>query len=931
MRHVYVPSCALFLFFFSFSIESALSQLAPEQRHIMLSISSHIWNTSNPDPCKWKGVTCNGNSVTEISLSGVGINSSSVLTTFCQLGSLQKLDFSRNSVKEIPPGFTNSCSGLKVLNLSSNGLSGNIPPFDGMLSLETLDLSANSLEGEVSLQFDGLVGLKSLNLSSNSLGGSLPSSLGKAMALEELHLSANHFVGRIPEKIFDYTNLILLDLSENNVSGSLPHSIGKLSKLKFLVLSTNKLVGTIPQSLLNIPTLFRFAAHQNGFTGTIPSGITSSLHVLDLSFNYLEGLIPLDLLPPVNLQSVDLSSNRLVGHIPRNLSKSLFRLRLGGNLLSGSIPLTVGELPYLTYFEVDYNNLSGEIPLELQRCKSLSLLNLANNALSGSVPPQLGNLSELGVLKLNRNNLRGEIPKELSQLQNLFTLNLSQNSLSGRIPDTIFQLPKLQFLDLGGNMLNGSIPSTAHNSNSLLELQLGNNRLTNPIPLMPPRLSLTLNLSSNLFQGRIPNSLQDLRDLGVLDLSHNEFTGEVPLFLTQMGSLMLLILSNNRLSGTLPPFTKNVMVNTTGNKDLLIPNPHPTSPGKKSSSHAILTVVAIIGAISALGLVVFVLFLLRRAYRVDTGVSEMAEEQPQVIEGHLLTANSTHKSNIDFEKAMEAASDPTNIILKNKFSTYYKVTISSGTSYCVKKHNWSDKIFHLGNYRKFREELSTIAKLSHSNVVTPLAYFLTSESVYLFYEYVHKGTLFEFLHQRVEAVLDWPCRYSIALGLAQGLAFLHGCTNPILHLDLSTRSIFLKSNSEPLIADIELCKIIDPSKSTGSLSTISGSVGYIPPEYAYTMRITTHGNVYSFGVILLELLTGEPAVCKGRELTKWVMDTPSRNETWESILDSRISSSSTSIQYQMLQILKVAQACVSVSWNARPKMRTVVRMLQNVK
>ncbi|XP_031385537.1 leucine-rich repeat receptor-like tyrosine-protein kinase PXC3 [Punica granatum] len=111
--------------------------------------------------------------------------------------------------------------------------------------------------------------------------------------------------------------------------------------------------------------------------------------------------------------------------------------------------------------------------------------------------------------------------------------------------------------------------------------------------------------------------------------------------------------------------------------------------------------------------------------------------------------------------------------------------------------------------------------------------------------------------------------YLLAVGVAQRLAFLHDCSSgPILHLDISSKSILLKSLKEPQVGDIELCKVIDPSKSTGSLLTVAGSVGHIPPEYAYTMRMMTAGNVYSFGVVLVELLTGKPVVSEGTELAK---------------------------------------------------------------
>ncbi|KAL0369197.1 UNVERIFIED_CONTAM: Leucine-rich repeat receptor-like tyrosine-protein kinase PXC3 [Sesamum calycinum] len=253
---------------------------------------------------------------------------------------------------------------------------------------------------------------------------------------------------------------------------------------------------------------------------------------------------------------------------------------------------------------------------------------------------------------------------------------------------------------------------------------------------------------------------------------------------------------------------------------------------------------------------------------------------------------------------MKAVADPSNIMLKTRFSTYYKAMMPSGVSYFVKKLNWSDKIFQLGSHEKFGEELEVLGKLCNSNVMIPLAYVLTVDSAYLFYDFAPKGTLSNVLHYRRGSTLDWASRYSIAIGVSQVL-------------------------NEPQVGDIELCKVIDPLKSTSNLSTVAGSVGYIPPEYAYTMRVTAAGNVYSFGVVLLELLTGKPAVSGGTELAKWVLSNSKQQNKWDQILDVSVSKTSPAVRSQMLAVLKVALACVSVSPESRPKMKSVLRMLLN--
>ncbi|GLT68068.1 hypothetical protein SLA2020_403290 [Shorea laevis] len=946
-------SLSLFLSFFLLLHPLVLAQLAENQRTIMLNlpqllnISSSPWDvTKEPNPCLWQGVKCSGrpnnSSIISLSLSGFGLSSSNFLSEVCKIDSLQSLNLSNNSLTSISDGFFNDCGGidgLKVLNFSRNRLVGSLPAFQNFVGLEFLDLSFNYLSGEINSQLSQLVSPKSLNLGFNRFSGPVPTQLGKSLVLEQLQLSNNTFYGEIPVELLTYKNLNIIDLSDNFLNGSIPEAIGNLSKLQLLLLSSNRLSGKIPESISSISTLQRFAANQNNFVGVVPGGITTYLKILDLSYNKLSGLIPTDLFSQPSLQHVDLSYNLLHGTIPERISSSsLVRLRLGSNSLNGSIPTTLAKLQYLTYLELENNSLSGPIPPELGACQNLLLLNLAQNDINGTLPVELGRLTKLQVMKLQQNKLGGQIPTEITQLQSLGILNISGNNLTGPIPSSISNLKKLTNVNLQSNNLVGSIPATLGDLNYLLELNLGGNKLRGSIPRMPPNLQIALNLSTNLFEGPIPNTLSQLTSLEVLDLSNNRFSGKVPDFLTGLASLTQLILSNNQLSGFLPPFTQHVIVNITGNPDLK--NTTNTSPESrdKRKSFAIAFVVALVVAAFVVGIVLLiVLSVFRRFYRINdeqpqSGESGQVIPPPQVIQGNLLTANGIHRSNIDFNKAMEAVTSTENIVLKTRFSTYYKAIMPSGTSYFIKKLSWSDKLFQLGSHDKFEQELQVLGRLSNSNVMIPLAYVLTVDSAYLFYEYAAKGTLFDILHGSAKDALDWASRYSIAVGVAQGLAFLHGCTSsPILLLDLSSKNIMLRSLKEPQVADIELYKVIDPSKSTGSLSTVAGSVGYIPPEYAYTMRVTMAGNVYSFGVILLELLTGKPAVSEGTELAKWVLRNSMQQNNLDRILDFNISKTSLAARNQMLAVLKVAVACVSASPEARPKMKSVLRMLLNAR
>ncbi|KAJ0580392.1 putative receptor protein-tyrosine kinase RLK-Pelle-LRR-XI-1 family [Helianthus annuus] len=898
-------------------------QLPPSQLTTMTNLRELLqtkWNSSSqdlPNPCSWTGVLCNQNNsvITGLSLSSFSLftiqDASSWSSLVCGIETLETLDVSNNQLAVIaPPLLLSSCGGggLKVLNFSFNMLSGNIPSFQS--SLEGLDLSHNSLHGVIPDQITELVNLSVLDLSYNQLNGPIPSGIDQLSKLQQLLLS------------------------ENNLSGSIPSGIGQLLNLWQLILSVNNLTGEIPPSIAQITTLKRFSANYNGFTGSIPLGITRYLSNLDLSYNKLTGSVPSDLLSQPNLQTVDLSFNNLKGTLPVNVSKSLFRLRLGSNRLTGVIPLWSfgNDDPSLAYLEVGNNSLTGMIPPELRLCKNLSLLDLSHNNLTGYVPRELGDLNKLQVVQLDHNSLSGEIPDEISELQILNKLNMSWNSLNGSIPPSLSKLQKLMNLDLQANYLTGQIPDSFGNMNSLLELQLGKNRLSGVIRSLPPNLQISLNLSRNNFEGPIPASLSRSQSLEILDLSNNRFNGSIPNFLTQMGSLTQILLSNNLLTGSVPRFSGKVNVSTEGNINLSYPPPTPSVDRKNNNAASVGIVVAsAVAVVTFIILVVAAVIVSRKFHRVNDDETPHSP-QLEVIKSKLLTLNVIHRTNIDFTKAMECVGQLSSLVLKTKFSTYYKAVMPSGMSYFVKKVDPSAKIFQLGRHDLIEQELETLGRLRNSNVMIPLAYALTVDSAYLLYEFTDKGTLFDVLHGSLKKCLDWTNRYSIALGVANGLAFLHGCpSGPILLLDLSSKGVMLKSLDEPQIGDIELSKVIDPSKSTGNLSDVAGSVGYVPPEYAYTMRVTMPGNVYSFGVILLELLTGKTAVSEGSELAKWVSAKSKEKHNVDQILDSTICWTSRVVKDQMLAVLKVALACVNVSPEARPDMRNVIRMLLNTR
>ena len=423
-------------------------------------------------------------------------------------------------------GVTTDDSGRVIeLDLSENGLSGEIPPALGTLSnLTKLWLYSNQLSGSIPAALGNLANLTSLRLFGNQLRGEIPPALGQLTNLERLDLDDNGLSGSIPPELGNLAKLTWLDLFSNQLSGTIPSELSNLTNLEVLRLFSNQLSGSIPSALGNLTNLTELYLSGNGLTGCVPevwrNVAKNDLDILGLPFcvtpsttgttdrdllaalyqatnganwednaNWLSDA-PLDAWHGVTTDDsgrvieLDLPENRLSGKIPAELANlaALTHLRLSGNELSGSIPSELGNLPNLGFLVLSGNELSGSIPSELGHLTNLTWLALAGNELNGSIPPELGNLPNLTVLALWGNELSGSIPSELGQLPNLIALFLDDNELSGDVPSELGQLTNLAVLSLAENGLSGEIPSELGQLGNLLELALAGNELRGCVP-----------------------------------------------------------------------------------------------------------------------------------------------------------------------------------------------------------------------------------------------------------------------------------------------------------------------------------------------------------------------------------------------------------------------------------------------------------------
>ncbi|KAK9726064.1 hypothetical protein RND81_05G187600 [Saponaria officinalis] len=821
--------------------------------------------------------------------------------------------------------------------------------------VEIFDLSNRWLRGNVSLVSE-LRGLKWLDLSSNYFSGPIPGAFGELSKLEFLDLSVNKFGGDIPKEFGKLTNLKALNLSYNFLVGGIPKELEALVNLRDFQISGNRLNGSLPLWVGNLTNLTVFAAYENDLVGEIPRrlGSASRLVLLNLHSNQLQGSIPDSLFSKGSLEFLVLTQNRLTGTIPESIGSCdrLSSIRIGNNNLVGNIPKTVGNITSLTYFEVNNNNLSGEILVNFSGCANLTLLNLASNGFTGSIPPELGQLTNLQELILSENSLSGNIPQTLLHNGNLNKLDLSNNRLNGSIP--VCSTSRLQFLLLSQNSLTGEIPPDIGTCVKLLELQLASNYLTGTIPSEIGRLKnlqIALNLSFNHLHGTLPSELGKLDKLVALDVSNNRLFGPIPTALKGMLSLLQVNFSNNLFTGPIPafvPFQKSQNSSFEGNNGLC-GQPLSSSCGinsydqdnypRKVSYRIILAVVGSGLAVFISVTVVVLLFMMREKQERSTKdlglVDETVNAKPLIAAGNVFVDN--YRQAIDYEAVVKATFKDENKLSCGTFSTVFKATMPSGLLLLVRSLKSVDRTV-IQHQNKMIRELERLGKLSHDHLMTPIGFVIYEDVALVLHEYIYmcNGTLAQLIHdntKKPEYEPDWPTRLSVAIGVAQGLAFLHSVA--VIHLDISSSNILLDANMTPRLAEIEISKLLDPCRGTASISAVAGSFGYIPPEYAYTMQVTAPGNVYSYGVILLETLTtrwpAEEAFGEGMDLVKWVQNAAQRGETPEQILDARLSTVSFGWRKQMLAALRVAMQCTESTPAKRPKMNKVIEMLQEIK
>lgn len=840
-------------------------------------------------------------------------------------------------------------------------------------SVTSIQLKQTHLYGELPQTLNQMVNLRAIGLQGNNFTGPLPTLRGLAR-LETAYLDFQSFTSIPSDFFYGLTSLTIISLdysSLNDLKGgwSLPSDVADLQQLNTLSLTGTHLSGSLPKFLSALPNLQNVRLAYNYLSGSIPPSYTGASFVT-LQLNNQQGPNPLSgsIAPVAGMLSLSLlwlQVNAFSGPIPEGLGSlaSLRECRLNDNQLVGPIPSSLISSTSLMTFSVQHNHLSGSVP-------KITSLNPANFTYSdGNVfcsvkigatcAPQvyalLAFLGGVGYPSALASDWGGNDPCIWSGItcdpsSRVITINLPKRNLSGILSPAIANLTYLQDIFLNDNNFSGTIPASFASLTSLRRIDLQNNNLDAPVPLLPG-VALNVTGNPNLLMDKAAPSPHINEDKTPPPVAGQPSSNAPPAGTSDTGSSPAggspTVMPSNTTTGQ---FASTVVSST--------------KPSKQSS----LAVVAggIAGAVCIAFLVGVLAFFFVKKRRTTMGSTQTSNsvvvhptgssDDPDILKmavGNRVADLSESRaesimSGSDGVQMVEAGNllisiqvlrnvtnnfSQKNVVGKGGFGVVYKGELDDGTKIAVKRMEGC--VVSNKGLKEFHSEIAVLTKVRHRHLVALLGYCIDGSERLLVYEYMPLGTLSQHLFEFAKLglpPLNLKQRLSIALDVARGMEYLHGLAHhrSFIHRDLKPSNILLGDDYRAKVSDFGLVKLASEEKN--SIETrLAGTFGYLAPEYAVTGRVTTKSDVFSFGVVLMELITGRRALDETQaeesvHLVAWFRRMSGNSEDFLKAIDPEVDVTEETLT-SIKTVAELAGHCTSrEAWN-RPDMGHAVNVL----
>ncbi|KAL4295993.1 hypothetical protein GQ457_12G027190 [Hibiscus cannabinus] len=867
------------------------------------------WPENGDDPCgppSWPHVFCSGDRVSQIQVQNLGLKG------------------------PLPQNF-NQLTKLSNLGLQRNHFNGKLPTFSGLSVLEFAYLNDNEFDTIPADFFDGLSSVRVLALDYNpfnkSTGWSIPKELANSVQLVNLSLVNCNVVGPLPDFLGKLSSLAALKLSYNRLSGEIPASFAD-SLMQIFWLNDQDgegMTGDI-DVVANMVSLTQLWLHGNQFTGTIPENIgnLTSLKDLNLNGNHFVGLLP-ESLANMELDNLVLNNNQLMGPIPKFKAGNV---SYDSNSFCQSEP-GVSCAPEVTAL-LDF--LSGmNYPVNLASQWS------GNEPCAG---PWLGlscnQNSQVSVINLPRHNLSGTLSPSVAKLESLIDIRLGRNSIHGTVPENFTELKALRMLDLSGNNLEPPLPKFRDNVKLVIEgnpLLLANHTRGSPSPATgPPPTRESPSPASSLpptssdsppsdqsggtqsapSSGSPPNRDKNSNSPTALTSQDESQSNGFQRFkvLIVAGSVVVAILALLVILFSIFRCNKRKRASEAPSSIVV----HPKDPSDPNNMVKIAVSNNTTGS------------LFSKTVTSSGSSTSSATQNSHVIEsGNLvISVQVLRKGTKDFAQENELG--------RGGFGIVYMGELDDGTKLAVKRMEAG--VISNKASDEFQSEIAVLSKVRHRHLVSLLGYSIEGIERLLVYEYMSQGALSKHLfHWKTLKLepLTWRRRLSIALDVGRGMEYLHNLApETFIHRDLKSSNILLDDDFRAKVSDFGLVKLA-PDGEKSVATRLAGTFGYLAPEYAVMGKITTKVDVFSYGVVLMELLTGltaldEDRTEESRYLVEWFGRIKSSKEKLMAAIDPALEVNEETHE-SISTVAELAGHCTGRDPYNRPDMGHVVNVL----